>query len=401
MAGCSAKFPESETLRSPALHQPSHQAGQAQVLLTELFEHDPTQPWALVRQAGVSHSVALMQGAEQQARWLGAQSTGDAPELLPIPDRGQRPWEEQGLRALQRFHADRGFTLTVVEDTAPMDLVRLGLPGRDEQISHVIDQIEAMGVCGIPVLCYNWMAMTSWARTHTDVVLRGGARSTGYEDAQAQAAAPLVQDGEVTDEQLWSSLSYFLEAVVPVAEASGVRLALHPDDPPVPMMRGLPRIISSIAAYRRVVQLVPSRSNAITLCQGNVTLMTDDLPSVIREFGSADQIAFVHFRDVLGTVTRFVETFHDEGRTDMFACLQAYREVGFTGPMRPDHVPSLEGEDNAKPGYAAMGRLFALGYIAGLREAVYSHRPGRDGPASVPDPLAVGGADHGISGNGG
>jgi mannonate dehydratase len=125
--------------------------------------------------------------------------------------------------------------------------------------------------------------------------------------------------------------------------------------------------------------LSPSSANAITFCQGNFTLVSDDVPSLIRHLG--DRIAFVHFRDVRGTPERFVETFHDDGQTDMFACMRAYRDIDFDGVIRVDHVPTLEGDVAAVPGYSHQGRLHAIGYMAGLREAVYAevasaHRDG-------------------------
>jgi len=342
------------------------------ILISELLDPEPSRTWTLVKQVGVDHVVAILRGAEQQARWLRGASTGAAPLPYQVPPRGERPWERPALEALQQEYAQVGLTIAAVEDTAPMDLVRLGLPGRDEQIAHVLDQVRAMGECGIQVLCYNWMAVGSWARTATEVPLRGGALSTGFDRAVSDAAGPLVAPGEVTEDQLWGALRYFLDAVVPVAEAAGVRLGLHPDDPPLESVRGVPRIIRSIDAYRRVFDLVDSPANGITLCQGNVTLMTEDLPAVIREFGSRDRIQFVHFRDVIGAADAFVEVFHDEGQTDMAECMRAYRDVGFHGPLRPDHVPTLAGEDNGRPGYAVLGRLFAFGYIRGLQQAVYS-----------------------------
>jgi mannonate dehydratase len=129
----------------------------------------------------------------------------------------------------------------------------------------------------------------------------------------------------------------------------------------------------SVENYQRLVDLVPSPVNGVCLCQGNFTLMTDDLPAAIRQFGRQDKIFFVHFRDVRGTPEKFHETFHDEGQTDMLACLQAYRDVGFEGVLRPDHVPTMEGDRNDRPGYSSIGRLFAIGYIKGLREAVYAN----------------------------
>ena len=152
-------------------------------------------------------------------------------------------------------------------------------------------------------------------------------------DASKLAGDPeprLPQRGEAL-----GNLEYFLRQVVPVAERAGVRLAMHPDDPPLSPIRGVGRIMRSVDNYQRLLDLVPSECNGITLCQGNFALMTDDLPAVIRHFGRQKKIFFVHLRDVRGTPERFVETWHDEGQTDLYACMQAYREVGFDGPLAP------------------------------------------------------------------
>ena len=228
-----------------------------------------------------------------------------------------------------------------------------------------------MGRLEIPILCYNWMAISSWARTDIAVPARGGALVTGFKRSQTLSMPALVEAGEVTSEQLWDALEYFLQAVVPVAEEAGVRLGLHPDDPPVQKVRGMPRIVNSVDAYRRILDIYPSASNAITLCQGNFALMTADLPSVIREFGALGAVAFVHFRDVKGTADDFVETFHDEGQTDLAECMRAYAEFDFSGPMRADHVPTMYGEENDRPAYGTLGRLFAIGYIRGLEQSSY------------------------------
>ena len=124
---------------------------------------------------------------------------------------------------------------------------------------------------------------------------------------------------------------------------------------------------------------MPSAYSGITVCQGNFTLMTDDLPGLIRRWGAQGKIFFVHFRDVAGDASRFIEVFHDEGPTDMLECMRAYHETGFDGPMRPDHVPALAGESNESYGYATLGRLFAVGYITGLRDATYGRPPARYG----------------------
>jgi mannonate dehydratase len=168
-----------------------------------------------------------------------------------------------------------------------------------------------------------------------------------------------------------------LSAVVPVAEEAGVRICLHPDDPPLGEVRGVPRIMGTPEAFDRVLATWPSDYSGITSCQGNFTLMTDDLPALIRRYGGLGKIFFVHFRDVAGDARRFIEVFHDEGPTDMLECMKAYHETGFDGPMRPDHVPALEGESNESFGYATLGRLFAVGYITGLRDATYGRPAAR------------------------
>jgi mannonate dehydratase len=335
--------------------------------LSELLNSTPEPLWHLVKQCGVDHAVMILDGAEQEARWLRAAGQ-QAPSAI---DGDDVPWSLTRLRALQQTVADNGKSIAAIEDTPPMDRIRLGLPGRDEDIEAVLVQIAAMGELGIPVLCYNWMARTSWARTDVEVPLRGGALSSGFTRSAADALPALAGPGEITEQQLWDALAYFLDAVVPAAERAGVRMSLHPDDPPLPAMRGVPRIANSIDNYRKILALHPSPSNAITLCQGNFALMTSDLPSVIREFGGQDAVAFVHFRDVRGGADDFIETFHDEGQNDLAECMRAYAEVGFEGPMRPDHVPTLFGESNARPGYATLGRLYALGYIRALQQVAY------------------------------
>jgi len=336
--------------------------------LSELLPPRPEQPlWQLITQCGVDSVVALLNGAEQDQRMFA--SVGKGVEAKAAP--GEEPWNEAALRRDMALFAEHGLRVVAIEDTAPMERARLGLPGRDEEIENVITQIRAMGRLGIPVLCYNWMAVSSWARTEIAAPGRAGSLVTGFRLSDAERMPPLVEPGEVTDEQLWSALEYFLHAVIPVAEEAGVRLGMHPDDPPLPSVRNMPRIMRSPEAYRRLLDLHPSPSNAITFCQGNFALMTDDLPGLIREFGGRDRIVFVHFRDVRGTATDFVETFHDEGQNDLAACMRAYAEIRFDGPVRPDHVPTMAGETNERPAYGTLGRLFAMGYIRGLDHAFF------------------------------
>ena len=322
--------------------------------IAEALSPRPSELWTMVKQAGVTHAVGAM----------------DRRRGLDMP-REQLPWAYMSLVRIKTQYEDYGFSLDVLESRPPMNKIKLGLPGKDQEIEYVIDLIENMGRLGIPVWCYEWMPIMNWMRTSTTTPARGGALATSF-DYELMKNAPLTEYGEVPDEVLWENLEAFLKIVVPVAESAGVKLAMHPDDPPLSPIRGLARIMRSIDNYQRLLDLYPSPVNGIALCQGNFTLMTDDLPAVIRKFGQQKKIFFVHFRDVQGTPEKFVETFHDNGKTDMFACMKAYKEVGFDGVCRPDHVPTMAGDSNDRPSYSNVGRLFAIGYLRGLQEAVYA-----------------------------
>src|SRR5690349_1186839 len=233
------------------------------LMITELLTPTPGPLWRLVKQAGIDHVVTLLDGGEQLWRWPEPGQENRPPPFV-APPRGERAWDRPALARLQAAYREYGLELAVIEDTAPMDAVRLG-----------------------------------------------------------------------TD-QLWAAHEYFLRAVVPVAEEAGVRICLHPDDPPLPEVRGVPRIMGTPAAFDRVLTTVPSAYSGITVCQGNFTLMTDDLPALIRRWGAQGKIFFVHFRDVAGDASRFIEVFHDEGPADVLECMRADHETGFDGPMRPD-----------------------------------------------------------------
>jgi mannonate dehydratase len=213
------------------------------------------------------------------------------------------------------------------------------------------------------------MAGLGWYRTRVDVLARGGALISEFDNdvAKRQGRTPW---GEVSEEKIWSNLEYFLRAVIPVAEKAGVKMALHPDDPPLSPLRGIGRVLTSAANYRRALNIVPSPVNGITFCQANFQLMGEDIAALAREWCAQNKIFFVHLRDVEGTRERFRETFHDNGPTNLAQMLRVYHECGFEGPMRPDHAPTLDGEPNDKPGYAMGGKVLAIGYMKGAMDAL-------------------------------
>ncbi|KAF9127940.1 hypothetical protein BGX30_014531 [Mortierella sp. GBA39] len=287
---------------------------------------------------------------------------------LPWEEKSEKPWDLMPLIRMKQRYADFGLTLSVIESMPPSNNIKLGTPGRDEEIEIFQQFIVNMGAAGIPVLCYNFMAQFNWFRTSTTTRTRGGALVSSY-DHSLMADAPLTEAGIVTEAQLWENLHYFLEKIVPVAESAQVKLALHPDDPPISPIRGVSRILTSAAALQRAIDLVPSAYSGMTMCQGTLATAGEDIPAVIRQFAGQKKLFFVHFRDVKGTPEKFEETFHDDGKTDMLEAMKTYYEVGFDGPARPDHVPTMEGEDNTNPGYELLGRLYGVGYITGLMEA--------------------------------
>jgi len=287
----------------------------------------------------------------------------------PGPDRNEL---ERVQRQAERF----GLTVSVVEGYLPIERIKIG-EDDGRELAAMKSLVRQMGDAGVPLLCYNFMAGTDWVRTQWDAPERGGARVTAFrlrdvERAMSPSQKPgIAEDGGllITSATLWTNLERFLTELLPVAEQAGVTLAMHPDDPPLPELLGRARIMNSVENFERLMHLAPSPRNAICFCQGTFAEMGADIPSAIRRLGP--HIQYVHFRDVRGTREDFVETFHDNGQTDMVAAMRAYREIGFDGPIRPDHVPQFVGEEG-EPGYTMLGRLFAYGYIRGLMQATES-----------------------------
>ena len=321
----------------------------AGIKLALIQEPRPNWRFKLARQMGVNHAIVGVEGELSKVR------------------------REQYLDTLARIQADftaAGLTIAGVEShPVPAEKIKLGLPGRDEEIENYCAALEALGKLGMPMVCYNFMAGLGWYRTNVAVPARGGALTSEF-DLRVAEKQGLTEWGVVSEEKIWENLEYFLKAVIPVAEKAKVKMALHPDDPPVSPLRGIGRILTSSANYRRVLELVPSPVNGITFCQANFKLMGEDIEALARKWCAQKKIFFVHFRDVEGNREHFVETFHDNGPTDMARMLEAYYESGFDGPMRPDHAPTMEGESNEHPGYAILGKVLAFGYMKGIMDGL-------------------------------
>lgn len=257
-----------------------------------------------------------------------------------------------------------GITPLIVE---PMpncvhDHIKAGDAQRDESIEKVIKMLPIMRKLNMDTICFNWMAHIGWLRTSSDIAERGGALVTGFDFKDFKPTG-----ASITAQQLWDNYKYFLDAVVPEAEKNDIKLALHPDDPPLPKLGDVSRIMISADNIKKAIYDVhPSDILGVTMCQATFHMMGEDVEQVIREL--ADKICFVHFRNAVGNKQKFRETFHDNGDLDMGKLILLYRELGLHVPVRVDHVPTLVGEDTEVAGYAAMGRLFAIGYLKGLLE---------------------------------
>lgn len=304
--------------------------------------------------------------SQHDATWDFALQSGVRHGVIRLPEDGRFDYGDRThWETLCKRFTDFGITPVVIE---PMpnelhDHIKAGDEKRDESITKAISMFPHMRAMGIDTICFNWMAHIGWLRTGSDYPERGGAKVTEFNMADFQSTGASITAG-----QLWENYEYFVKAVIPEAEKYGIKLALHPDDPPVPRLGDVERIMVSKANIKKAVyDIVKSDSIGITMCQANYFIMGEDLEQTIEEF--ADKIYLVHFRNTKGEPNHFRETFHDNGDIDMAKLMKVYIKNGVNVPIRVDHVPTMAGEISTLPGYDAMGRLFAIGYLKGILDA--------------------------------
>lgn len=313
------------------------------MILTDYFKSERDLTWELAKQCGVEHGVIRL------------------PERDDFDVTDALHWQ-----SVYKDFTDFGIKPVVVE---PMpnslhDHIKTGDEKRDESIEKVIKMLPIMDSLDIRTICFNWMAHIGWLRTSDSIKERGGALVTGFDINDFKDTGKAI-----SEEKLWANYEYFIKAVVPYAEKYGIRLALHPDDPPLERLGNVSRIMISYKNIDKAVNgIVSSDMLGVTMCQATYRMMGEDLYEVIPKL--KDKIFFVHFRNAVGNKYKFRETFHDNGELDMPNLMKLYKSLGIDVPVRVDHVPLMAGEKQSLAGYTALGRLYAIGYLKGILEAI-------------------------------
>jgi len=311
-------------------------------------------------------------------------------------------WPLEALLEVRKAIWAAGLEMEVIESVNVHEDIKKGLPSRDRYIENYRTTIRNLGQAGVKCLCYNFMPVLDWARSALSHRLPDGSAVLSYRDAEVRAMNPAVMaqsmekdaggyslpgwepdripamaaDIEfyhnITQDEYWDNMKYFLDAVVPVAEESGVRMGIHPDDPPWEIY-GLPKVITGIENIRRFLALHDAAANGVSLCAGSLGANPEnDLPSIAGELAARDRLPFVHLRNVKRLSHRnFDESAHLSqcGDLDMFAIVKALYDAGFDGYIRPDHGRMIWGEA-ARPGYGLYDRAIGANYLLGLWEAV-------------------------------
>lgn len=332
------------------------------------------------RQAGCTHIVAHLTDYFRENRVHGTDGEG---RTWGVSASGSRIWDEEELADLKRAINAEGLELAALEnfDPAHWHDVLLDGPRKKEQMESVKSLIRAMGRVGIPVMGYNFSIAGVWGHVEGPYA-RGGAVSVGFLGAEGPRETPIplgqvwnmIYDpeapagtiGSVSSEQLWARLGEFLHEIIPVAEEAGVRMALHPDDPPMPTIRNTARLVYQPWMYDRVFDIAPSPANAIEFCVGSLAEMTEgDVYEVVDTYSRRRAIGYVHLRNVRGKVPSYREVFIDEGDVDVFRVLRILHANGYDGVIIPDHTPRMTCEASWHAGMA-----HALGFIKAAMMAI-------------------------------
>lgn len=314
----------------------------AKMILTDYFRSGYDITWDYAKQCGVEYGVIRL------------------PEDSDFDITDFSHWE----KVYKEFN-DFGIKPIVIE---PMpnelhDHIKIGDEHRDECIEKVIKMLPFMDKLNIRTICFNWMAHIGWLRTSIDIHERGGALVTGFKLNDFEPTEKII-----TKQELWDNYKYFIDAVIPYAEKYNINFALHPDDPPLEKLGNVERIMINADNIEKAMNVRKSKNLGITMCQATYKIMGEDLWEIIPRF--ADKIMFVHFRNTTGTKTAFRETFHDNGIIKMADIVKLYKQCNVNVPVRVDHVPLMAGEKQETAGYTALGRLYAIGYLKGILEAI-------------------------------
>ncbi|MGL5123150.1 MAG: mannonate dehydratase [Fusobacteriaceae bacterium] len=307
---------------------------------------------------------------------------------IPVGD----VWPLEKIKKLKDKIEEKGLEFEVVESVPVHEDIKLGLSSRSKYIENYKQNIRNLGKMGIKVICYNFMPVFDWTRSVLAYQLPDGSNALAYDKNIVAKMNPKNGElalpgwdtsygenglGEVLDkykdiksENLWENLSHFLKEIIPVAEEEGVKMAIHPDDPPWPIF-GLPRIITNTENLERVLNIVDSPYNGLTLCSGSLGVAcSNNLPNMIRKFGK--KIHFAHIRNVNNYEEgSFTEVAHMSkcGSLDIVEILKAYNEVGFEGYIRPDHGRMIWGE-TGRAGYGLYDRALGAMYMLGIWETL-------------------------------
>ena len=348
-----------------------------------LYKHMLTpENFRFAKQAGATHIVAHLTDYFGNDNSLSTGSGGDA---WGVSDNRGKPWTFEALNDLHKAIKAEGLELAALENFDPSfwyDILLDG-PKKAEQMEDIKTIIRNMGRAGIPVMGYYFSVAGVWGRVETPTA-RGGAMGVGYlsEQLPEETAIPngtvwnMIYDphapegsvGDISEAEMWERLSGFLKEIVPVAEEAGVRMAAHPDDPPLPVLRGTGRLLYQADRFERLLDIVPSYHNSLELCLGTVAEMTQgSVYEVADKHSKAGNISYIHFRNVRGKVPNYEEVFVDEGDVDMIQILKILAKNNYDGVLIPDHTPQMSCD---APWHAGMA--YALGYMNAAKKMIMS-----------------------------